>query len=167
MWVKEMLNAHKAASLKQNCHLLCMFDFSKKMLSPLQKQWCLVLSVSCLFYSCTFAFINTRYALVFELQSLEYAHHLEPAETQWEDLLDSSTDLNLLECPYPGCGHSFKYKCNLNVHQRKKHGGIYGSDQLTTFFCRAPNCGRSFYSRGALAKHSRYIHHTSDYNLCS
>ena len=69
-----------------------------------------------------------------------------------------ATDDHPFACPYPGCGHSFKHKCNLNVHQRKKHGGIYGSDQLVTFFCRVPNCGRTFYSRGALAKHQHCIH---------
>jgi len=74
-------------------------------------------------------------------------------------LQDGTTDSQLLfECPYPGCDHSFTYKGNLNVHQRKKHGGVYGSDQQMTFFCRVPNCGRSFYSRGALAKHQSCIH---------
>ena len=80
------------------------------------------------------------------------------AVAQWQESLDDTSG-ELFECPYPGCEHSFKYKGNLNVHQRKKHGGIYGSDQLVTFFCRALNCGRNFYSRGALAKHQRCAHY--------
>jgi len=77
----------------------------------------------------------------------------------WQVAMRDATAENMFTCPYPGCGHSFVYKHNLNVHQRKKHGGIYGSDQCLMFFCRAPNCGRSFYSKGALAKHRTCVHH--------
>jgi len=82
----------------------------------------------------------------------------EVASAEGSPFMHDGTDELAYECPYPGCAHSFKYKCNLNVHQRKKHGGIYGSDQMVTFFCRVPNCGRTFFSRGALAKHQNYIH---------
>jgi len=91
---------------------------------------------------------------------LDGFQEFEPeAEAEWPESLRDTADPLPFECPYPGCDHSFKYKCNLNVHQRKKHGGIYGSDQQITFFCRVPNCGRNFYSRGALAKHQRCIHY--------
>ena len=103
-----------------------------------------------LFCSCMFAYNARSHACLDGFQESE----LEAA-AQWQD---SAGEL-LFECPYPGCDHSFKYKGNLNVHQRKKHGGIYGSDQLVTFFCRALNCGRTFYSRGALAKHQRCAHY--------
>jgi len=98
---------------------------------------------------------------VFGFQSAESAYQ---AEAQWEELLHDATDQQPFVCPYPDCGHAFKYNYNLNVHQRKKHGGIYGSDQLVTFFCRIPNCGRSFYSRNALAKHRRCIHNIYEEN---
>jgi len=88
---------------------------------------------------------------------MESEYQAAPAEAQWEEF-DDATDQHPFVCPYSGCGHSFKYKYNLNVHQRKKHGGIYGSDELVTFFCRAPNCGRSFYSRSALSKHQSTFH---------
>lgn len=102
--------------------------------------------------------LNRRLAHVFGFQSVESERRAAASEAEWEESLHDGTGQQLFMCPYPGCGHSFGYKCNLNVHQRKKHGGIYGSDQLVTFFCRAPNCGRSFYSRGALAKHRRCAH---------
>ena len=106
---------------------------------------------NCLFCSFSSVFIDVLHT--FGFQNMAAA-----AEAQWDESLLDATDQHPFMCPYSGCGHSFKYKCNLNVHQRKKHGGIYGSDQLVTFFCRASNCGRSFYSRGALAKHRRCIH---------
>lgn len=95
---------------------------------------------------------------MFGFQNVESEHQPLPAE----DLMSAhnATDQFPFECPYPDCGHSFKYKFNLNAHQRKKHGGLYGSDQLVAFFCRISNCGRTFCTRNALAKHQRCIHGT-------
>jgi len=86
-------------------------------------------------------------------------YQLTMSDTDYTEWNENDSEQPPFQCPYPDCGHSFKYKGNLNVHQRNKHGGLYGSDQLVTFFCRVLNCGRSFYSRGALAKHQRCIHH--------
>jgi len=61
-------------------------------------------------------------------------------------------------CPYPDCGHTFKYKRNSIHHQRTKHGGMYGGDKLVAFFCRIKNCGRTFYTSSSLAKHQKCAH---------
>jgi len=73
-------------------------------------------------------------------------------------LLQDDDDEELFTCPYPDCGHTFKYKRGCVQHQRKKHGGVYGGDKLVAFFCRIKNCGRTFYSNSSLARHQKCIH---------
>jgi len=61
-------------------------------------------------------------------------------------------------CPYPDCGHVFRYKKGCVSHQRTKHGGVYGGDKLVGLFCRIMNCGRTFYTSSSLARHQKCAH---------
>jgi len=80
------------------------------------------------------------------------------AEEEENDESQEDDDQEIFTCPYPDCGHTFKYKRSSVFHQRTKHGGVYGGDKLVAFFCRIKNCGRTFYSSSSLAKHQKYMH---------
>jgi len=61
-------------------------------------------------------------------------------------------------CQYDDCTRIFQYKCNLDRHQRKVHGALFGAAQQVAFFCSVQDCRRTFYCKSTLAKHQRTVH---------
>ena len=61
-------------------------------------------------------------------------------------------------CQYEDCSHVFQYKRNLDRHQRKVHGALFGAAQQVAFFCGVQSCRRTFYCKSTLAKHQKTVH---------